>query len=75
MISSFYGHKINLLPLRHHTNLCDQGVELLRLMDIANEKKVNQSLRELDITKIIIAHSAETINMVDRVINLDGHSH
>ncbi|WP_244662907.1 cysteine peptidase family C39 domain-containing protein [Vibrio harveyi] len=37
MISSFYGHKINLLPLRHHTNLGDQGVELLRLMDIAND--------------------------------------
>ncbi|WP_029788186.1 peptidase domain-containing ABC transporter [Vibrio harveyi] len=44
-------------------------------LDKANEKKVNQSLRELDITKIIIAHSAETINMADRVINLDGYYH
>jgi ATP-binding cassette, subfamily B, bacterial CvaB/MchF/RaxB len=41
-------------------------------LDQANEKNINDSLRALRITQIIIAHREETINMADRVINLDA---
>ena len=41
-------------------------------LDADNEMKINQSLKSLNITQIIIAHREETIRMADRVINLAG---
>ena len=41
-------------------------------LDVENERKINQSLKSLDITQIIIAHRQETIQMADRIIDLDG---
>lgn len=39
-------------------------------LDIENEKNINRSLRSLAITQIVIAHRQETIQMADRVIDL-----
>ena len=39
-------------------------------LDSENEKHINDSLRALDITQVIIAHRVETIRMADRVIDL-----
>lgn len=39
-------------------------------LDVANENSINQSLKSLDITQIVIAHRHETIQMADRVIDL-----
>ncbi|WP_311567902.1 peptidase domain-containing ABC transporter [Photobacterium arenosum] len=42
-------------------------------LDIASESAVNRSLSELNITRILIAHRKETIQMADRVLELrDG---
>ena len=40
-------------------------------LDAENEKNINNALKALDITQIIIAHRTETIRMADRVIDLD----
>lgn len=40
-------------------------------LDIKNEKNINQALKALDITQIVIAHRQETIEMADRVIDLE----
>ncbi|PMG39645.1 hypothetical protein BCU91_14625 [Shewanella sp. 10N.286.52.B9] len=34
------------------------------------EKKINQNIKQLDITRIMIAHRSETIAAADRVINI-----
>lgn len=39
-------------------------------LDDENEKYINQSLKALNITQIIVAHRQETIQMADRVISL-----
>lgn len=39
-------------------------------LDSENERKINEVLKKLSITRIIIAHRIETINTADRVINL-----
>lgn len=39
-------------------------------LDDENERNINQSLKSLDVTQIIVAHRNETINMADRVISL-----
>lgn len=39
-------------------------------LDSENEKHINQSLKTLNITQIIVAHRKETIQMADRVISL-----
>jgi len=39
-------------------------------LDAANEQALNDSIRRMDITRIIIAHRAETIASADRVVNL-----
>ena len=39
-------------------------------LDITNEKNINNSLKLLNITQIVIAHRQETILMADRVIDL-----
>ena len=41
-------------------------------LDVDNERKINQSLSELQMTQIVIAHRKETIHMADRVIDLDA---
>lgn len=41
-------------------------------LDAANEKKINQVIKQLGITRIIITHRKETINMADRVIDLSS---
>lgn len=39
-------------------------------LDVENEKKINQALKALSMTQIVIAHRQETILMADRVIDL-----
>lgn len=39
-------------------------------LDMENEKRINQALKALDITQVIIAHRQETIAMADRVVHL-----
>jgi len=39
-------------------------------LDLDNESKINQAIRELDITRIFIAHRPSTIETADRVIKL-----
>ncbi|KTD46637.1 ABC transporter [Legionella rubrilucens] len=41
-------------------------------LDIENERRINQSLNQLAITQVVIAHRPETIKMADRVIHLQG---
>lgn len=41
-------------------------------LDISCEKRVNQAIRQLNITRVIVAHRPETIASADRVIVLEG---
>lgn len=41
-------------------------------LDIAKELEVNRAIKELHITRIVIAHRPETIASAERVIELDG---
>ncbi len=41
-------------------------------LDMNNEKNINNSLKALEITQVIIAHRIETIQMADRVIDLQA---
>ena len=41
-------------------------------LDIVSEKRVNNAIKELKITTIIVAHRQETIAMADRVIDLSA---
>lgn len=41
-------------------------------LDVHNETQINQALKSLNITQIIVAHRQETINMADRVIDIRG---
>jgi len=41
-------------------------------LDVENERRINEALKALEITQIIIAHRKETIQMADRVIELVG---
>jgi ATP-binding cassette subfamily B protein RaxB len=47
----------------------DEGTSHL---DLPKEREVNAALRELQITRIIIAHRPETIAAADRVLRLEG---
>lgn len=40
-------------------------------LDIENERAINQNLKMLNITKIMVAHRKETIESADRVINME----
>lgn len=40
-------------------------------LDIACEKQVNQAIRQLEITRVIVAHRPETIASADRVVVLE----
>ena len=39
---------------------------------MAKQEEVNAALRELQITRVIIAHRPETIAAADRVLRLEG---
>lgn len=41
-------------------------------LDVARERFVNQAIKQLKITRIIIAHRTETISTADRVVRLGG---
>lgn len=41
-------------------------------LDIQNEQKVNFSLRDMKLTRIMVAHRPETINAADRVVALQN---
>jgi ATP-binding cassette subfamily B protein RaxB len=41
-------------------------------LDVFNERRVNQGLRTLKLTRIVVAHRPETIAMADRVVALDA---
>jgi ATP-binding cassette subfamily B protein RaxB len=41
-------------------------------LDILNEKKVNAAIRDLQITRIVIAHRPETIISADKIFTLQG---
>ena len=41
-------------------------------LDVDNEKNINTALNSLHMTQVIIAHRQETIQMADRVIDLEG---
>ena len=48
----------------------DEGTSHL---DILNEKHINQTIKQLQVTRVIIAHRQETLNLADRVLYLaDG---
>ncbi len=40
-------------------------------LDVENEKNINISLRSLNITQVIVAHRKETINMADKIIDVE----
>ncbi|HGI8327068.1 TPA: hypothetical protein ACJVEG_002089, partial [Neisseria meningitidis] len=40
-------------------------------LDINNERVINDNLRQLNITKIMVAHRQETLNTADSVVYLD----
>ncbi len=40
-------------------------------LDGENEKNINTSLQSLNITQVIVAHRKETINMADKIIELE----
>lgn len=41
-------------------------------LDVANEERVNQSIRALKITRVIIAHRPSTLALADRVLHMEG---
>ncbi|MGH8613460.1 MAG: peptidase domain-containing ABC transporter [Gammaproteobacteria bacterium] len=41
-------------------------------LDVARERSVNEAVRALELTRVIVAHRAETITSADRVIVLAG---
>ena len=45
--------------------------EATSALDIETERRVNESIRDLKITRIAVAHRPETIRMADRVIKLE----
>lgn len=41
-------------------------------LDVANEQVVNAAVKQLNVTKVIVAHRPETIASADRVLVMDG---
>jgi ATP-binding cassette subfamily B protein RaxB len=41
-------------------------------LDVERERIVNDAVRHLDLTKLIVAHRPETIASVDRVLVMEG---
>lgn len=48
----------------------DEGTSSL---DMDREREVNENLRRMDITRLIIAHRRDTIAAADRILELTGH--
>ena len=48
--------------------------EATSALDVERERQVNQAVRQLALTRVIVAHRPETIASVDRVIALDKGS-
>ena len=48
--------------------------EATSALDVEREREVNQAIRQLDLTRIIVAHRPETIASASRVIVLDRKS-
>jgi ATP-binding cassette subfamily B protein RaxB len=46
--------------------------EATSALDVERERRVNLAVRELRLTRVIVAHRPETIASADRVISLDG---
>jgi ATP-binding cassette, subfamily B, bacterial CvaB/MchF/RaxB len=46
--------------------------EATSALDVERERQVNQAVRQLRLTRVIVAHRPETIASADRVIALDG---
>jgi ATP-binding cassette subfamily B protein RaxB len=46
--------------------------EATSALDVDRERLVNQAVRQLQLTRVIVAHRPETIASVDRVIALDA---
>jgi ATP-binding cassette subfamily B protein RaxB len=44
-------------------------------LDVKNESAINDALRKLDITRIVVAHRAETVAAADRVITFGDPDH
>ncbi|HEY9101177.1 peptidase domain-containing ABC transporter [Chitinimonas sp.] len=40
-------------------------------LDVASERRVNEAVKRLNLTRVVIAHRPETIAMSDRVVRLD----
>jgi ATP-binding cassette subfamily B protein RaxB len=40
-------------------------------LDVTNERRVNAAIRQLALTRVMVAHRPETIAMADRVVTLD----
>ena len=41
-------------------------------LDLANERSVNEAVRAMALTRVIVAHRPETIATADRVVSLNG---
>jgi len=41
-------------------------------LDLRNEHSVNEAVRAMALTRVVVAHRPETIAMADRVVTLDG---
>lgn len=41
-------------------------------LDVGNEQLVNAAVKQLDVTKVIVAHRPETIASADRVLVMQG---
>ena len=74
---------IEAMPMGFHTLIGDMGgsisggqrqrIQLAPGLDLEREREVNQAVRKLDLTRIIVAHRPETIASASRVIVLhDG---
>jgi len=54
---------------RPHLLFLDEATSAL---DVERERQVNQAVRQLRLTRVIVAHRPETIASADRVVVLDG---
>jgi ATP-binding cassette, subfamily B, bacterial CvaB/MchF/RaxB len=62
--------EIVAMPMGYQTLVGDMGDEATSALDSDNERKVNHAIRALPLTRITIAHRAETIASAHRVIEL-----
>ena len=46
--------------------------EVTSHLDVVRERSVNEAVRQLNLTRVIVAHRSETIASADRVIKLAG---